>query len=290
MRPRRAEVAGVEVPHLRNGVALEHGIGREEPAVWMVAIDRLHELLLRQRLRLAPRDGYLARLGGGDARQLALGKARVAQQVRLQAHHVRTAFGEHGASHLDAVVADEHAQLSAHPRDLLGDLRGRTGRCSLTHHLTRHVGQRHLAAPFVDVAGADDGVDGHLGDGAERDERDLHSVAEGDCALRRKGERLWCAERWRGLTPRLLGARRQGRYERSGHDERRADSDEHSHGSSPRLPGAGGGLRCRHNEYDGAIGRTEVLLRRAHQQRRRHLGESPLELVDALGIVVEQRE
>src|SRR6185437_9647014 len=53
VRTRRAEVACVEVLHLRDGVALEHRVGGEHPPVWVVAVECLEELLTRDRLWLA---------------------------------------------------------------------------------------------------------------------------------------------------------------------------------------------------------------------------------------------
>ena len=179
-------------------------------SVRMVAVQRLDELLARLALRLALRDRDVAGLVRDHARELALRKARIANDVGHEPHHLRPVLGQHRAADARFVIVDADGQRAAHATHLLLDLRGRARARALAQHLAGDIRQRDLVALLVDVSRAHIAVDRHLGHGAEAHERDLHPVRERELVLRRQHERLGRSERRRRFALRVLRADRSG--------------------------------------------------------------------------------
>ena len=121
----------------------------------MVAVEDRAELLLRERLRLALGDRELAGAVGLQPRELGLGELRVAGDVGDERDHLRAELREHVAADVGAVLADVDVERAAHPRGVLGDLRGGARLGPLREQVAGEVGEPDLVGLLVDVAGAD---------------------------------------------------------------------------------------------------------------------------------------
>ena len=173
-----SEVPAVKSLHLVEREAREHRLGRKDPAVRMVAVHQLRELLLRRRLRRALPNRQLARHVRLDPGKLGFGKARPRRDVGDEPHGPNAVIGQDVGRNGRPVRTDADTELTAHRRELarerIGGERGRP----LFHHVAGQIREPDLIFLFVHVRGLDDEPDGHLRHLAEGHHRDGQTVRE----------------------------------------------------------------------------------------------------------------